>query len=68
MNKRLAFRLATISGLTIGSFLGGITFERKRCITLFDQTNNPYLLYASDDLKKVSFLLRRFGYSTDCVN
>lgn len=54
MNKKLAFRVATISGITIGSFFGGITFERKRCITLLDQTNDPYLHYASDDLKKVS--------------
>lgn len=54
MNKKLAFRLAAISSITIGSFLGGINYERNRCTKLIDQTNNPYLLYASDELKKVS--------------
>lgn len=54
MNKKLAFRFATISGITIGSFITGIAYERNRCINLVEQSGNPYLLYSSDDIKKVS--------------
>lgn len=53
MNKKTLFRLATVSGITIGSFLTGISYERKRCISKLNESNNPYLLYASDDIKKV---------------
>lgn len=54
MNKRFVFRFATLSGIAFGGFLGGMKYERNRCITLVDQTTNPYLLYCSDDLKQVS--------------
>lgn len=54
MNKKLAFRFATLSGLTIGSFIGGIKYERNRCNTLLEQTTNPYLLHANKDIKKVT--------------
>lgn len=54
MDRKLIFRLAAISSITIGSFIGGINYERNRSIKLINQTSNPYLIYASDDLKKVS--------------
>lgn len=54
MNKRLAYRLAALSGLSIGGFLGGIAYERNRCNKLLDQSTNPYLLHASNDIKKVN--------------
>lgn len=58
MNRRFAFRLATISSLTLGGFIGGIAYERNRYTSLLDQCSNPYLLHASKDIKKV----RKFTY------
>lgn len=55
MNKRTIFRLASFSGITIGSFVGGVAYERNRCITQLDKSTNPYMIYASDDIKKVIF-------------
>lgn len=55
MNKRTVFRLASLSGITIGSFVGGIAYERNRCITQLEKSTNPYMIYASDDIKKVIF-------------
>lgn len=52
MNRNL-FQLATISGIAIGSFFSGISYERKRCIIKINESSNPYVLYASDDIKKV---------------
>lgn len=71
MDKKLIFRLAAISSITIGSFIGGINYERNRCTKLIDQTSNPYLLYASDDLKKVCSLnsnLMRRNFILKCIS
>lgn len=58
MNKRNVFRLAAFSGITIGSFLAGISYERNRYLTKLNESENPYLLYAKSGIKKVTHILQ----------
>lgn len=54
MNRMVLSRFATITSISIGSFFAGLAFERHRCITKLDESNDAYLLYAGDRLKNVN--------------
>lgn len=51
MNKKNVLQLAALSA--IGSFLAGISYERNRYFNRLNKSENPYLLYARSDIKKV---------------
>lgn len=54
MNKRLVFGLATYSGLSVASFYTGVVYERNRFVDKLNETTNPFILNARDELKHVS--------------
>lgn len=55
LNRKIISRFTAISGLSIAGFIAGISYERYRTIDTLNQCSDPYLLYASDKLKKVYF-------------
>lgn len=59
MSPKSLFRLATYSGISIGSFFTGIAYERNRFNNKLDQTDDPYILYARNDIRNVSLILRK---------
>lgn len=62
MSTKSLLRFATYSSLTIGSFFTGIAYERNRFINKLDQTADPYILYARNDIRNVSLNLRKLNW------
>lgn len=48
MNRKLL-----VAGLSVSSFIAGVAFERQRTFITLEKCDEPYVLYASEKLKKV---------------
>lgn len=53
INKILVRRILSVSGISIVSFLSGVSYERQQFSNGIENSNDVYVLHAGEQLKKV---------------